>query len=261
MKSKLLLSASCALFTLLVSSATAAVLVDYRMTAFGAAPNSASTGTAYSTDANVTVTSLVNQAGQFPTGSENYNGGTDRVSYWSTVAGSTGTYANAFNAGNTGGTTGSFLAFQITANAGYEVGFTSITFQVAAGTSSSSDRAFYLVSETSPANFSATSTVLATDRTLAGAGTIPYQTTPSANGTVPQSYTVDLTSLAGLAEGETRYFRFYLQTPTANQSLAFDDIVVNGTVSASAIPEPSTTALLAGTAILVGTVTRRRQRI
>lgn len=258
MKLNLPLGATCALLAVLGHSASAAVLVDYRMTAFGAASNAASTGAAYSSDANVTVNSLVNQAGVFPTGSENYNAGTDRVSYWTTVAGSATSYANAFSAGNTGGTTGSFLAFQITAKAGYEVDFSSITFQVAAGTTGPSDRAFYLVSETNPANFTASSTVLATDRTLAGGGTIPYQPASAIN-TVPQSYTVDLTSLAGLAEGETRYFRFYLQTPGASQSLAFDDIVVNGTTSA--IPEPSSSAVLAGTALLVGALAQRRRRV
>ncbi len=249
MKSTLALT--CAVLSL-AGTASAAVLVDYKMTAFGAALNSTATGAAYSSDANVTVTSLVNQAGSFTGGSDNYNAGTDRVSIWSTAAGSATSYANAFSAG-------SFITFQITANAGYNVSFSSITFQVAAATAGPSDRAFYLVSETTPGAFSGTSTVLSTDRTAAGSGTIPYQAGTTTN-TVPQDYTVNLSSLGGLAAGETRYFRFYLQTPTASQGIAFDDIVVNGTATASAVPEPSTTALLAGGALLGFTLLQRRTR-
>lgn len=244
------LALTCAL--LVLTSASASVLVDYRMTAFGASATSTATGAAYSSDANVTVTSLVNQSGIFTTASDNYNGGTDRVSIWNTSAGSSTSYANAFSAG-------SYITFQITANAGFDLTLSSITFQVAAATTSSSDRAFYLVAETNPANFSATSTVLSTDRTAAGSGTIPYQAATSTN-TVPQSYTVDLSSLAGLAAGETIYFRIYLQTPTASQGIAFDDIVVNGTVSASAVPEPSTYALLAGGGLLGFALLQRRTR-
>lgn len=250
MKSPLLLACTC--LALAAGTAPAAVLVDYKMTAFGAALNSTATGAAYASDANVTVTSLVNQSGVFTTGSDNYNGGTDRVSIWSTAAGSATSYANAFSAG-------SYLTFQITANAGYDITFSSITFQVAAATTGPSDRAFYLVSETNPANFSASSIVLSTDRTAAGGGTIPYQSATTTN-TVPQDYSVDLSSLGGLAAGETRYFRFYLQTPTSTQGIAFDDIVVNGTVTASAVPEPSATALLAGGALLGFAVLRRRTR-
>jgi len=239
-----------ALLSLAAGSASASVIVDYKMTAFGSALTATSTGAAYSSDTNVTITSLVNQSGVFTSGSDNYNSGTDRVSIWSTATGSATNYANAFTAG-------SFITFQITANAGYDVSFSSITFQVAAATAGPSDRAFYLVSETNTANFSASSTVLSTDRTSAGGGLIPYQAATSTN-TVPQDYTVDLSSLGGLAAGETRYFRFYLQTPNAVQGIAFDDIVVNGTVSVSAVPEPSTYALLAGCALLGFTLHKRR---
>ena len=249
MKSKLVL-AVCALLFLAAANAYAAVIVDYTMTAYGASATSAATGAAYSSDANLTVTSLVNQSGVFTTGSDNYNGGTDRVSIWTTSTGSSTSYANAFSAG-------SYVTFQITANAGYDLTLSSITFQVAAATTGPSDRAFYLVADTNPANFSASSTVLSTDRTAAGSGTIPYQAATSTN-TVPQDYTVDLSSIGGIAAGQTIYFRFYLQTPTASQGIAFDDIVVNGTVTASAVPEPSSCALLAGGTLLGFVLLRRR---
>ncbi len=76
---------------------------------------------------------------------------------------------------------------------------------------------------------------------------------------MPKDYSVSLAGLGVISEGTTRYFRFYLQTDTASQGIAFDDIVLNGTVTASAVPEPSTFALLAGVAGLGFAALRRRR--
>ena len=100
--------------------------------------------------------------------------------------------------------------------------------------------------------------MLLTDRTAFGGGTMPLQNATAIN-TVPKDYSADLGSLGAIASGDTRHFRIYLQTPTSNQGIAFDDIVINGTVSATAVPEPSSFALLAGAAFLGFAALRRRR--
>lgn len=256
MKTQQTLAVSGALLALVLAPvASAAVLVDYKMTAAGDPLTGAATTAPTSTAANVSATSIVNQAGgtftAFSGGSNNYNVGTDRVTIWGTATGSATSYANAFTAG-------SYITFSVTAAPGFNITLSSITFQASSGSSNAtSDRAFYLVSASAPADFSATSTVLATDRTAFGGGTMPLQNATAIN-TVPKDYSADLTSLGAITSGNTQYFRFYLQTPGSNQGIAFDDIVVNGTVSA--VPEPSSYAALAGVAALGLVALRRRQR-
>lgn len=246
-----------ALLVVGAASLPAAVIVDFKMTAAGAPLTDPVSAASTSSDANIVATSLANQVGAGPAGSNNYNAGTDRVSFWSTTAGtSTVSYAGAFSTGN-------YVTFSVTAAAGYEVTFDSITFQAGAATqTATTKRSFYLVSETSAANFTAASTVLIGDSTpQAGAGglTLPVQAGTITNS-VPNDYSVSLASFAKLNAGETRIFRFYLQTETASQSIAFDDIVLNGTVTASAVPEPSSFAALAGVAMLGCAVVRRRAK-
>jgi hypothetical protein len=248
MKPTRALLAASALFTLAFCSAQAAVIVNYAMTANGAALNSSLFVGPTDTATNVTATTLVNQSGGGPAGNFTYNGNTDIASSWSITFDSAATnFAGAVTAGN-------YFTFSITPDAGHQLDLTSITFQVASGSSNtSSNRAFYLVTESNPANFSSSSTVLSTDRTPGGGGTIPVQADPVTN-TVPKDYSVDLSSFTGITT--TQYFRFYLQA-SIGQSLTFDDIIVNGTVSA--IPEPSSFAALAGLAGL-GLAARRRRR-
>lgn len=254
MNSKLTLGATGALLALIASSASAAVIVDYKMTASGQGLTSAVTPAPTSVAANVVATSLANQLGAGPGGSNNYNNGTDRVSFWATASGtSTVTYAAAFSSGN-------YVAFSVTANAGYAITLDSISFQAAAATSTATaNRSFYLVSATSPAGFTNASPVLVSDKTPNAGGTLPLQNATNAINTIPKDYSVSLASLGVINEGETRYFRFYLQTDTASQSLAFDDIVLTGTV-ASAIPEPASFAALAGIGVLGFVAARRRRR-
>jgi hypothetical protein len=249
MKPTRTLGASLALLALAATTASADVIVNFAMTADGAALNSALNVNPTTTISNVTATGLVNQLGNATTNSFTYNGGTDRVSSWALLNSSASTtFAGAV-------VNGDYITFSITPGAGYQLDLTSITFQVASGSSSTtSNRAFYLVSESQPANFTSSSTVLSTDRTAFGGGTIPLQAGAGAIDTVPKDYTVDLTSFTGITT--TQYFRFYLQAGVS-QALTFDDIVVNGTVSA--VPEPSTYASLAGL-IALGLVASRRRK-
>ncbi|HSI09615.1 MAG: PEP-CTERM sorting domain-containing protein [Rariglobus sp.] len=249
MKTTLTLGASLALLAFGATSASAVVLVDYAMTATVSPSNAVINVNPTVTAANVTAPALVNQSGSTASGSFVYNGGTDTVSSWATTFSSAATtYAGAFVANN-------YFTFSITPDAGYQLDLTSITFQVASGSSSASDRAFYLVTASSPSGFTSTSTVLSTDRTTTGGGAIPLQAATATN-TIPKDYTVDLTSFTGITT--TQYFRFYLQTPTINQALTFDDIIVNGTVSA--VPEPATYASLAGVIALGFVACRRRKQ-
>lgn len=242
--------------SLAVSSASAVVLADYKMTANGQALNSALSLSPTTTAANVSATGLLNQLSAATTANNNYNAGTDRVSIWNTASGTaTVSYAGAFSAGN-------YVTFSLTAAEGFQIALDSITFQVAAATSTATTkRSFYLVSETSAAAFSSSSTVLSSDSTpQAGAGGLglALQNSANANNTIPSDYSVSLSSLGVIGSGETRIFRFYLQTETASQGIAFDDIVINGTVSAAAVPEPSAFAALAGVAMLGFATIRRR---
>lgn len=249
MKPTRTLGASLALLAFAATTASADVIVNYAMTATVSPSNAVLNVNPTVTAANVTAPALVNQSGSTASGSFVYNGGTDTVSSWQTTFSSAATtYAGAFVANN-------YFTFSITPDAGYQLNLTSITFQVASGSSSASDRAFYLVTASSPSGFTSGSTVLSTDRTTTGGGTIPLQAATATN-TIPKDYTVDLTSFTGITT--TQYFRFYLQTPTVSQALTFDDIIVNGTVSA--VPEPSTYASLAGVMALGFVASRRMKR-
>ena len=253
MKSTLFLGASC---LALATSAQAAVIVSYGMSTVPPPdPQVLFTGPT-SLDPGVTATNLVNQLGNTASGSLVFSGG-DLVSTWNTTAAAAPANDNSFSAAFA---VGNYVTFSITPTAGNQINLTNITFQAStASTSTTSNRGFFLVSESAPANFTATSVVLLTDRTAfdgggGGAGTLPLQGAPT-NTTVPRDYDASLAAL-GPVTG-TQYFRLYLQTPNAGQGLAFDDIVVNGTVSP--VPEPGAPLLgFAGLLMLQG---RRRRGV
>ena len=251
MNSKSALGATLALLALISTSASAAVIVDYAMTATRTDLKAAVNVNPTATSANVTATALMNQSGAGPAGSFIYKGDTDRATSWAITFDSAATnFAGAVAAGN-------YIAFSITAEAGYQIDLTSITLQVASGSSNlTSNRAFYLVTESAVENFSGSSTVLLTDRTPGGGGTIPVQEATVTN-TVPKDYEADLTSISGITT--TQYFRIYLQAGVG-QALTFDDIIVNGTVSLITVPEPSAFAALSGLAMLGMVASRRRRR-
>lgn len=253
MNTKLSASLAAALFASLAGSASAAVLVDYKMTANASALNGSLFLGPTNSAANLTATNLVNQGGSGTTGSFIFKGNTDRASAWSTTNNSTGTgYSGAYVSNN-------YFTFSITPEEGYQFDLTSITFEVASGNNNATHhRAFFLVTANSATPFSISSNVLSSDSTPGGGGTIPLQTGAGGVDTIPLGYSADLTSFSGITETQT--FRFYLRTDTINQSLVFDNIVVNGTISPVAIPEPSAYAALVGVATLGLVAARRRRR-
>lgn len=255
MNSKLTLGAAGALLALVASSASAAVLVDYKMTAPSTALNSSTYLGPTALFENVGSTFLVNHLGNPNSGSNVIENGTDRITTWNSTTGSGAstpvTFANAFTAGN-------YVTFTVSVAEGFQIAFDSISFQ--AGIASSSDtarRGVFLVTETSASNFSASSTVLASDVTAPAGGTLVRYASPEGN-TMPLTYSSSLAGLGVLGSGQTQIFRIYFQTQDASQGIFLDDIVINGTVSA--IPEPSAFAALAGLAGLGLAATRRRRR-
>ncbi len=246
MKSTQLLGATCAALGLFASGVSAAVLVDYQMTQPGQPLNGNVWAAPTVTHENVIGTTLVNQSGAITTGSFNYL--ENRATSWSTAAGSSTNFANAFEAG-------SYVTFSITPEEGYQISLENISLRAAASTANTtSDRAFYLVTESSPAAFSSSSTVLLTDRTIGG--TLPFQDANVASTVLGSYITGDLSTLGTISD--TQYFRIYLQTPGQSQAISFDDIVVNGSVSV--IPEPSAAAALTGAVFLGFAALRRRRR-
>ncbi len=243
MKNKIHAATICSV--LLTVSAHSAVIVNYAMT--GAATPSGPINLAPTEfNPSVTATSLTNQAGGATTGGFNY-AGNNLASSWGVAVGATGTtFAAAIANGN-------FVQFSVSPVAGQQINLTNITFRAAIGTTSTtSNRAFFLASETATASFTNASTVLRTDRSTGGGGGIASQASPVGN-TVMTAYDVSLSSLPAITG--TRFFRLYTQAPDIGQALTFDDIVVNGTVSP--IPEPSSAALLAG-GLLLAAARRRR---
>ncbi len=139
-----------------------------------------------------------------------------------------------------------YFSITLQPTSGYALNLASLSFEANAG-GTSSPRGFAVFS--SIGGFSAGS-VLSQDNNGTG-GTLtarPTQTT----------YSVALSSLAGYQNvTDSIEFRFYVQGATA-QSIDFDNITINGSVSA--IPEPSSYALLAGSTFLMVALWSRRRR-
>lgn len=145
-----------------------------------------------------------------------------------------------------------YFSFTITPNAGQSLSLSSLTFTAAPGGTSGVTRAFYVAS--SVEGFS-TANVLVTDTTNGGGMSLAA---PTYN-----PYTVDFTSIASSALYQNltsaTTFRFYVQVDGATRTVNFDDIVLNGTVSA--IPEPTSAATVTGLAVVVIAACCRRMRI
>lgn len=140
-------------------------------------------------------------------------------------------------------TNGTYFSFTLTANSGQALSLSSLTFNAdVSGTSS--PRVFYVLDS---ADNYVQSNTLATDNNAGGTLT-----------TTLNAYTVNLTG-APYQNLSTITFKFYIATPSTGNNVGFNNIVVNGTVSA--VPEPATAWLLvAGGVAAAGGMRRRLHR-
>lgn len=175
-------------------------------------------------------------------------------------------YTTATGAGASDAVTnGSYFTFTVTANAGYELDLTSLTFTATKG--GGSTRGFAI--QTSATGFStngstnintgAPSPNTNTNQTILGTGAVSanYATTLSTSRTTAYS-NFDITLGAPYQNLTSITFRVYSFAASNFQSVEFDNIVINGdAVETSAVPEPSMLALGLMTAVpmLIG---RRR---
>lgn len=148
---------------------------------------------------------------------------------WSRSAGTSDTSLAAALAENT------YFSFTLTPSVGQALTVTSISFDAVAGTAGPSDRSFYVLADKT--GFT-TGGMLLTGSTVSGSPLMPYNTTPS-----DVNFSADLSAnslFANISDSVT--FRIYLRTPTTSQNIGFDNLTVNGVVTA--VPEPSSLALL-----------------
>ncbi|MGE9294273.1 MAG: hypothetical protein ACQKBW_11720 [Puniceicoccales bacterium] len=135
-----------------------------------------------------------------------------------------------------------YFSFTLTPDAGQQIAFDSLTF-TAQGGGSSVYRAFYVFS--SATGFEAADVL--------ESGIQEGEATDTLNSTGETLYTITFSSLVVTSETE---FRFYIDSDSTGRTVIFDDITVNGTVSA--VPEASTTALVIGVLAILATLIRRR---
>ncbi len=217
----------CGLLSFLVTTTTAATLVTYDMEASGIPRDNPST-----VDPDVSATNLsLNNLN--PSGTATPTSSSDTfITIVSQFAGGT-TVADALTAG-TGGT-GTYFDLTITPDALRSITLNSISFDIFAATAGPSARQLYLFSDKT--GFTDGDQILSAGTTT-GSPLIPYNTT-----TTGENFNIDLSGNSAFANiTDSVTFRFYTQTPTAFQALAFDDITVDGTVAV--VPEPSSFALL-----------------
>lgn len=163
--------------------------------------------------------------------------------------------ATGFGGGTTAAdalSTGCYFSLTLTPDFGNTISFSTLSFDIYAGTAGPSSRQLYIFSDKT--GFTAASTLLAAS-TTSGSPLIPYNTASAG-----QHFSIDLSAYGALADvTDATTFRFYLQTPTAGQNLDFDNITVAGTIAA--VPEPSTVAFLGlgGLAFVLAGIKHRRQ--
>ncbi|MDR1280425.1 MAG: hypothetical protein LBK99_06350 [Opitutaceae bacterium] len=137
-----------------------------------------------------------------------------------------------------------YFTFSITVQEGYTLHLSSFSLDIRPS-STTGDRAFYVFSDKT--GYTADKVLLT--KSTNGGGLVGSLT----NFGTPLGSSVGLQSITG---GETVTFRVYLQTGGTTQSFTVDNVKLTGTLSA--IPEPSTWALIAGLALLVVSAIVRR---
>jgi hypothetical protein len=211
---------------LLTLGASAAIIVSYDFqtgTTFNLTPDNVAANTGSSSIANGSFSMFQNQSAYASAPSLQVN---PPVASSSTLALAIGT--------------NSYFTFSVTADPGYKLNLTNLTFNAARG-GASATRSWHLLSSIggfTAANVISEATVTASRPTFA-----PYDVSLSG------------AQFQGL-EGTT-VFRMYVSTPSNGQSMEFDDFVLNGEVLP--IPEPS-----AGGGVLValaGLALVRRRRV
>lgn len=222
-------AATLAVLLLACLPARAATLVQYAMSS----TTSALARTEATTEApglsatnltgnNLNTNSLVNLTSVSPT--TYYTG-------WSRSAGFSGTTALQAL------TDATYFTLTITPDAGQNINLDTISFNAVAGTAVPSDRQIYVFSDktgytTGGLLFSRSTETLVNPATPL----IPYNTTTS-----NVNFSFDLSGNSAFQNiTDSVTFRFYIQTPTVSQNLAFQSLTFEGSV----IPEPTVPALL-----------------
>lgn len=143
---------------------------------------------------------------------------------------------------------GSYFKFTLTANGGFELNMSSLTFDAAKGGSSGS-RGFAI--QTSATGFSTDSSTNVNSSGVVSSGAFTTLTL-----TTFTTITLDLSgaSYQHLSSLEVRIFSF---SPTTASSLEYDNFATNGSVVS--VPEPTTWGLLAGAGTALLVLRRRRK--
>lgn len=183
---------------------------------------------------------------------------------WSGISGSTvglgGSLGTAFARFDTAGTsfdTNEYLTVTLTADAGYVLNLTSLTIDIGGSNSNA-------VSRTSFAQIrsDAESTDFSTSLTLTPGSVTEAQVALSTTVTTPiyTAFTVDLSGVEFQSvSGITLRIYAYGSAAVTTAFWRADNLVINGTVTAANIPEPSTYALIMGGGLLVSVIGLRRR--
>lgn len=234
---------SLALFSAVLSSTAslrADTLARYDMQTAGARTNASLVGSGLS------ATSLTgnNLAAGSPGSATLASAPTDFYTTWSFIGAGGTTAANAISSGD-------YFKLTLTPTAGNSITLSSISFDLFAATAGPSARQVYLFADKT--GFAGGSELFSAG-TQSGSPFIPYNTASAG-----QNFSIDLSGFSTLANiTDSVTFRFYTQTPTASQGMAFDDITINGT--ATAVPEPSAFAFCGLGVLALLTVTRHRRQ-
>lgn len=147
-------------------------------------------------------------------------------------------------------TNGSYFDFTVTPASGYALNLSTVTFSFGTSSTSGTPYTTNAFLRTSANSFEST------------VGTPVSITTNTASNTFPLTASFDLSAPQYQSIGAVT-FRVYLfdnSDAFGGPITRIDNVIVNGTVAVSSIPEPSTAAALVGAAGLLAGLARRRRR-